>query len=276
MTIVYYVCYNEVSYLVAAEHALCSASEDDSTILYATDRITVRDRYRRVRHRPLNRIQLASACASLMTAGSSMVYVPHHRVPRSVAWLMRSASSWSLVDDGLDTLRERPKNIDIGSLTGRPSLLTFRDYSQLAGWTRAVDIIPVCSLSMLARDDQPRIDLSRYQTIVIESPGVDLSQLPNDVVRQPEAMLIFAHGNPNKRGAVREPCATTASGRHSLESAISDFHGDVVCGESMATVYAIHCARTCRLTIQFQREQYDNLLALHGAIAVSGARLSIL
>lgn len=276
MTTVYYVCYNEVSYVVAAEHAMRSDADHDSTILYATDRVAARSRYEGVRHRPLTRAQLAWACVVLMASGRSVVYVPHHRLPRSVVWLMRSASSWSLVDDGLDTLREKPRNIDLDSLSGRPSLLTFTDHAQLAGWTRSVDIVPVCSLSLLARKDDDRLDLSPYQTVVIESPGVDLLQLPDGVASNPATTLLFAHSNPNKRSAVCLPGATTAGGHHSLESVISDFQGDVVCGESMAAVYAIHCARKCRLTIQLRREQYDNLVALHGAIAASGACLQIL
>lgn len=276
MTIAYYVCYNEVSYVVAAEHALRSSAADDPTILYASERIKVRKQYEGLRHRPLTRTQLALACIRLAMSSRSVVYVPHHRTPRSVAWLLRRASSWALVDDGLDTLRERPKNIDVDALTQRPSLLTFTDYSQLAGWTRGVDVVRVCSLSKLAREHDDRLDLGAYRTIIIDSPGVDPSHLPAAVNRDPATLLVFVHGNPNKRGAVREDSTTAAAGRYSLEKAISDFEGEVVCGESMATVYALHCACKCRLTIQLRRAQHDNLAALHGLIGSSGARLQIL
>jgi hypothetical protein len=273
MSIAYYVCYNEVSYVVAAEHALRSA--DDSTILYASDRIAVRKRYERLRHRRLTRAQLLLAGLRLTLSDRSVVYVPHHRIPRSVVWLLRRASSWALVDDGLDTLREQPKNIDVHALAKRPVLLTFTDYSQLGAWTREVNAVQVCGLERLACEHGDRIDLQAYRTIIVDSPGVDPSQLPTDLARDPTTMLVFVHGNPKKRSALRLDGATTASGRYSVEKVVSDFEGAVVCGESMVAVFALHCARKCRLTIQLRQTQLDNLVALHEVIYSSGAHLQI-
>jgi hypothetical protein len=270
----FYICYNDVSYVVAAEHVLQSTRVGDATILHAADRVGIRPRYAHLRHRRLTRANLALACARLAVARNGTVYVPHHRLPRSVRWMLRCAGASGLVDDGLDTLRERPRNIDVESVDRHGKLLTFNDYPALASWTSRLQVERVCSLDRLVREESPCETDPSWRTIVVDSPGVDVSRLPAELAPDPATQVIYLHDNPKKRNSA--PAARTTTSRvQPLENAMAGFDGAIVSGESMATVFALFVARRARLIVQLTRSQYDNLACLHAVIRASGATLCL-
>ena len=81
--------------------------------------------------------------------------------------------------DDLDTLRRRPQNIDLGALpAARPSYLTFSEYRELPAWLSAFDLQGVCSVRDLAHaGHRTPIDLSGFDHLFIESPGLDAGEL---------------------------------------------------------------------------------------------------
>jgi hypothetical protein len=266
----HYVCYNQVSYTVACENAL-QTDPHLAVLLVAPDRIYAQARYAHMVHRPLSRLQLARACLAAWLDRQSTLYTPHHRTPRLVRWLARLSGRVCLVDDGLDTLREQPRNVDCRQLGGIDELITFTDYAQLARWTAGLDVRRVCRLADLGQDDRPAMDVRGVETLVVESPGVDLSRTASPS----EGLLVVTHSNPDKRAAVPAGCRSARADGCSLERTVAAFDGALVVGESMVLVFALHRPPRGRLHVQLKRASYENLVALHGLLARADVQLEL-
>lgn len=270
----YYVCYNQVSYLVAGEHAMLAA-EDRPTILAAFDRVVQQPRFAGIEHRPLNRWQTLLACLQCLTLRRVVVYLPHDRTGRLLQLLGSLSGSVRLVDDGLDTLREKPKNVRLDRLARIDELLTFTDYDELAGWTTTLRVTRVCSLAVLLNDSRPALVSSAYKTLVVQSPGVLVADAVELTNVRPREVFVFVHGNPAKRSAIPVDFVQGASDGASIERTVASFEGTVLTGETMVTVFALFCAPRVRLVVQLSAEQYDNLACLHNRLRASGARVVI-
>jgi len=270
----YYICYNQVSYLVASEHARRSGSHN-ALVLFAPERVQVQARYSAVRHRRLNRLHLALACMAGWFR-STTIYVPHHRTSRLVAVLMRIADSVRLIDDGLDTLRESPNNIDVRRVHEFDEFLTFHDYPRLASWTDGLAVNRVCGLAELSQDERPPMPCSGYKTIVVQSPGVDLPEVQTESAEPLRSTIVFLHSNPAKRGQIPLGYSQVVLGAaFSLERTVNEFAGTVISGETMVTVQALFQPHQCDLIVQMSRSQYENLKALHDVLADSTVKLLV-
>lgn len=271
----YYVCYNQLTYLVACEHVLSAGSASRATILVAPERVTPQPRYTAVLHRPLSRRQLLIAWLRCVFAGPRVVYIPHHNTRRLVRMLASAAASTRLVDDGLDTLRDRPHHIDINELPKIDELLTFQDYTELPRWTERVAVKRVCALEILLQDVRPALPTAALKAVIVESPGVDMTRLDALTRARPDEMFVFVHGNPNKRTPLPAALRRSQPDAYSIERTIVGFEGDVVAGETMVSVFVAHCARKSRLILQLSRPQYDNLACLHARFRAAQAVLDL-
>ncbi len=271
---IYYVCYNQITYVVACEHAT-HVPWGTSVMLVATDRIVCQPRYAALAHRRLNRWQIILACLKAMFGGGVVIYVPHHNLGRLLKLLLKLAWSVRLVDDGLDTLRERPKNVRLDQLGRLDELLTFKDYASLATWTDSLAVTRVCSLSVLLEDVRPPMDMGRFKMLVVQSPGVEMDGVAHLTDARPSEVFVFVHSNPTKRSAIPSELVQGDSKAFSLERTIEAFDGTVVGGETMVTVAVMYQARRGQLIVQLSNDQYNNLHCMHEQLATSGARLML-
>jgi hypothetical protein len=270
----YYICYNQISYLVASEHALRQTS-GHCVILAARDRVVIQARYAGTSHRALSRWQVLLACMWCVFLRPVVVYIPHHRLGRILRLLVRLASSVRLVDDGLDTVRQAPANVQVQKLGAIDELLTFDDYEVLASWTNSLVVTRVCSLAILCQDSRPAMDPQSFDVLAIQSPGVNLAEVGKMTGVRDEKIFVFVHGNPAKRTLVPAGFRQSTASVLSIEKTIASFQGTVVSGETMVTLFTLYCAPHASLILQLSAKQYRNLNCLHKALAMSGARVEL-
>lgn len=272
----YYVCYNQISYLVACEEVR-RLGHRASVILCAGDRVRRQRRYRLGWCWPLNRASVLLALLAAMLRRPRTVAIPHHAGGRLIRWLAARATRVCLLDDGLDTLRDRPRNVDPAQLDRVAALLTFSDYRALGRWTERLPVQRVAALELLLADERPPLPTSAHDVLVVESPGVAVERIEQALERPAARMLHVRHSNPDKAGALPADWPQVAATGASLEKTVIGFGGTVIVGETMVMALCVHQLRPPgpRLVVQLGAEQYRNLRPLHAAIRDAGARLFI-
>ncbi|MGJ0507106.1 MAG: hypothetical protein ACR652_08205 [Methylocystis sp.] len=227
-----FVCYNAVSYSIA--HAL--ARRGLSLIIY--------DQHRLVQKPTLNALQTGfgvkvdrwlERLISWKCVGT--VYLPHHINPPMVQAAAAAARAVHYLDDGLDTLRNAPKNFDLENYAPESVLHTFYEYERLGDWLNGRTVRRVASFREFPDFELLRRNVIsvRGATVVIESAG--LSQV--DLGRLGPTAIIFGHPNPQKNHPDRAPLVLTE--KFNVErSLFAEPARRVYVGESISLIYLLH------------------------------------
>lgn len=260
----YYFCLNQISYLVACEHSLQHA-EARSVLFIDPKRVRVQRRYQELDVRPFSRLAVTLCILRALIKRPAAAYVPHHRTGGLIQWLARMTRRTHLLDDGMDTLRSRPKNIDIHRLQHGAELLTFGDYQTLGQWTAPLKRVSVCQLAILQADDREALQVGTCSTAIVESPGV-LAR--SGEVNPTGSLLYIAHPSRVKQIAAPQGAVLVRSDTHSIERGLSQFRGTVVIGESMVLPFLLLCVDPgqLRFEVELTAAQHDNLQSIHALL----------
>jgi hypothetical protein len=264
-------CLNQVSYVLATEY-LASQPALPGAIRFDTRRVRPLPRFKRLQSAAISPGRTVCAAASAIVAGPTRAWVPHERTGRLIQWCARACSETALVDDGMDTLRDVPKNLDPAGMPRVSTLLTFADYRVVGRWATGLQRIAGAALVALADDDRPAFDLRPYRTVIVESPGVAAAQrFAGDYA------LYVPHPSPIKRLAPPPACSIFPGHTHSLEKSLLSFRGRVVIGETMLLPFLLAARHDGlrELIVTLTRHQYGNLTALHGDLVAAGVSLEL-
>lgn len=202
------------------------------------------------------------------------VHVPHPHVARRFVPVLAAARRVAWLDDGLDTLRERPNNFDLAKLPAGDPYFTFEDYADLPAWLGGFDVQRVCRLhDVLQTARAPRADLSRWEHVFIESPGLDVPALCSALRLDPARVLVVRHPVPHKQGPVPEGCGTLAGNTIDSEGSVLATRGKQVwCGETMVFFLLLHAGAAAqhRLWLHMDEARWSGL---HGLPAMTPVAL---
>jgi len=191
-------------------------------------------------------------------------HVPHLRFRPRLLREVQRARCVAYLDDGLDTLRRQPQNIDLTALPAqRADFLTFHEYSELPAWLRAFEVRKVCSLRELAHAGRRPIDLAGIDHLFVESPGLDAGELIAALGIDPKRALCVRHPVPHKRGTLPAQCASVEGRGHDLEATLLTARGiDLYFGSTMAAVFALvtQASTDNRIHVQLDAAQHANLV----------------
>lgn len=254
-----FVCYNAVSYSIA--HAL--AKGGFSIIIY--------DQFRIIKKPTIHAYQIGFGPAAdrllerlISFKLVNTVYLPHHINPPMVKAATQAARFVNYIDDGLDTLRNAPKNFNLDSYSPDSALYTFFEYEKLGRWLEGRKVSRVASFR-----DFPDYEFMRSKlisvagaTVVIESAGltnVDLGELG------PTAM-IFGHPNPAKNNPRR--ARFVIKEKFNLEKSLSREPAKrIFVGESISLIYLLHFDPFPQTEIYVYLEDPDNLSSISKLLA---------
>lgn len=202
------------------------------------------------------------------------VHVPHPHVARRFQPVLDGARRVAYLDDGLDTLRAKPGNFDLEQLPTGRTYYTFEDYAELPAWLRGFEVERVCRLhDVLQTSRAPRADLSRWDHVFIESPGLDVQALCSAMQLDPVRVLVVRHPVPHKQGPVPEGCATLAGNAIDCEGSLLAARGKQVwCGETMVFFLLLHAGATDRHRLWLHMED-QRWAGLHGLPPMTAAAL---
>jgi len=187
--------------------------------------------------------------------------VPHRKLGRFINFFSTLCSSQSLVDDGLDSFREVPKNVDPEFFSENTYFYTFDYPFPLAGWVSKFKVVGVASLHSLAITECPVLDMAPFKRIVIESPP--LSRITEALHLDTTDTKLIVHSNPSKRQISTSGHATIIGSSIALEASLDHFSGEVIVGESMVAVYLLRQAHAnYKIVVWISSEERDNLRSL--------------
>ncbi|CAJ0883555.1 hypothetical protein AMST5_03443 [freshwater sediment metagenome] len=227
-----YICYNAISYSIA--HAL--ARRGVSLIIYDDLRL-VKKPTRHALQIGLGERAFRFLRRLVAFRAVGTVYLPHHIHAPAIQEAAAVARAVHYLDDGLDTLRNRPRNFNLENYSPDSTLYTFFEYQKLGDWLTGRDVRRVASFR-----DYPDFELLRSKiinvrgaTVVIESAGlshVDLGRLGPDAI-------IFGHPNPQKNHPERAQRVLTE--KFNVERSLcAEPARRVFVGESIALFYLLH------------------------------------
>ncbi|MDI1307813.1 MAG: hypothetical protein PSV17_00085 [Methylotenera sp.] len=162
-----------------------------------------------------------------------------------------------MIDDGLDTFREFPRNIVVSDFKSDSNYYTFNYDAKLATWLSGFNLINVCELEEIARSSKQKIDLSDFDVVLVESPGIGSVILPD---LSASRVLLVKHSNPNKNVKAFESCPSIIGSDFALEDSIKTYQGTLIVGESMTAVYALQLkSPNFKLLIAINEDNKKNL-----------------
>jgi hypothetical protein len=264
-------CLNQVSYVLAGEQ-LRRRSPAGSLIAIAAQRVSRQARFRDLHTVDISRAGTLRTTLAAIASSRTRTFVPHQKTGRLIQLCARVAGETALIDDGMDTLRDVPHNLDLARLPGVRQLVTFSDYHLVGRWAAGLQRIASVPLAVLAEDDRPAFDLGAFDTVIVESPGIGA---PDRFLSG--RGLYVRHPSPVKQRSPPAGMALFPSGTHGLEKSLQGYRGRVVVGESLLLPFLLASADRAqrRLVVQLSRRQYDNLTALHEALAGPAVTLEV-
>jgi hypothetical protein len=252
-------CPNQMALTIAIGLAATRGATVMVFAIYWPGRCTVADDGTALlRYVPFSRWNCIRLWLCLRWRGAIEVLVPHRKLGRFPNFFAALCSTVSLVDDGMDTFRETPRNVEPHTFPRGTQFYTFRYPIELAGWLARFDVRAVADLHSLAKSDRRPIDLTGVRRLVVESPPLNKisDQLHLD---EPETQLV-AHSNPSKRCLQASGRATVQGASIALEASLKNFSGEVVVGESMVAIFALSPSDApYRVTIWLDRKNVPDL-----------------
>lgn len=187
--------------------------------------------------------------------------LPHRKLGRFITWMSHLCASTALIDDGLDTLRQEPRNVDPNKFKHGALFYTFNYGIPLGKWLERFTLVRVSSISVLAESSRIQLDLKNIRCLIVESPPLNLVEERIDLGR--DDCLLVRHSNVNKR-AIKNWRGRSVNGADvALEQSLKDFEGEIVVGESMVAVFALMYEHPkYRVNIYLTRDGIQNLTPL--------------
>lgn len=190
--------------------------------------------------------------------GGFELFAPHQKFYGFLVRLFGKAAKVSILDDGLDTLREVSQNIAPDDFEPGSAFYALAYDVPLGAWLNAYQVHPVASVQLLANSEQPVMDLSAFKTLVVESPP--LSKVSAALGLNDPSTLLVQHSNVNKRVLNDHACPVVNGIDFPLEKSLSTFSGHLVVGESMVAVFAAEQAQPAYRVTVYLDQSRENLL----------------
>jgi hypothetical protein len=189
------------------------------------------------------------------------VCMPHFRGNKIINAYARYAKKISAIDDGLDTFREKPRNINIQDFSHNSFYYTFDYDFPLASWLVNFNVEKVCSIRELSKSSKSVFDFSSYDAILVESPGLAHIQL--DGMLNDRNIFFVKHSNPLKNSFNNVSFASESGDNFALEKSLNNFKQKIIVGESMVAVYCLLLTMPAfSLTVAVDKKNHNNLISL--------------
>lgn len=254
----YIFCFNQVSFVIACEMIKAARGQYSQIIIMPN----------RVRHnntdKPTN-IAVYNPIKSLLIFAWSLlsnrveVVIPHPKGGRISRWMAKYSRNLSYIDDGMDTFRDVPRNVEFNLIRKNTNYYSFDYELPIAKWLDGFNVVPVCSVRSLANDVKPSANIEEFDGVVVESPGVNMNA---DYVND-RNFLLFRHPSYKKNQNLRDSQCSVSGLEYSLEKTLLNCKGEVVVGETMALIFLLSCmTKETNIHVYLTAEQYENLFCL--------------
>ena len=198
-----YICFNAISYEIAKADIRLS-THLLSIVVYDPNRICTTELPRTI-HLEYKKIsfQIVWLLSKIRIIRRAMV--PHSHIhARRLQKAVDLVRCRGIIDDGLDTLRTKPKNIKIQDFSFGSTYLTFKEHQILPDWiTPHFSVKRIASLLNLSQSTEMLHGFAPDTHVIIESPGINIESLTQAADESNRYTLIIRHPAPEKRSALK-------------------------------------------------------------------------
>lgn len=186
--------------------------------------------------------------------------IPHIKSGIFSKHIERFSRCVEYIDDGLDTFRESPKNLNLDTLRGGAYFYTFRYPFSKAGWTSK--LIPV-ELGSYFNDPGRGVGsiLKQYKTLVVDSPGTLNLEFDFDA-----GLGVIPHPSALKKREFNKDREFVQLNGMMVEDVVRNFLGNIIIGETLVLIYLLSIGKHQNLSVYLDRASYENLSCLHSEL----------
>ena len=253
-------CFNQISFTIAKAYA--DKYDKNLIILFSINRVkvTIKDKSD-FNIKEICRLNLVFFALLSILGMVKVLLIPHHILGIFGDILFNLSKKVDYIDDGMDTLRNTPKNFNLAKYGSESTYYTFTDYNQVGCWLRSRKLVKICKLEkVLENDDKIFFDFLNNIVLVVEAPGIKTDIFSNKSLKQ---NYIFTHPSPLKQKKWDSKIHHIDRSVYSVEKTMLKMeNGIIVIGESMSLLICIYSGLSDNATIKVYLDDSDNLTCL--------------
>lgn len=228
------------------------------TILYHSSRCEPIKKYSvnsKYKFKPYSKLRLIAFF--LRNYKNIHLYIPHFKVGKLVRILSFFAKKISIVDDGLDTFRNTPSNVDTSLFKKNTEYITFKYKIEAGIWLNQMHLKKIVDVKWLKESEKNPIDLSNYSTVLIESPNIHKTY--NIYKYSDGDSLAIRHSNPLKKNLNYSYLNECNGIDFAIEKSLSNFNGHIYVGATMVLISVLlDPSKIKSISIVIKNEEFDN------------------
>jgi len=235
-----FVCFNPISYHIA-QRVLADERPAWAIVIFEARRV-VPDPEVKAWHLPFTKRSSQWLYALSKLGLITRACVPHMKLHDGrLIKAIAGAKTLAYIDDGLDTLRKQPRNLNPSQIKPGSSYYTFEGYAPLPSWLGQLSVKHVGDLAALARPMPQTKPFDEGQHVLIESPGLDVAAMGQALIERGIKPIIVEHPAPEKQGPRPQGAFETRRAQLDLDAAIACSKGvHFYIGESMTLVIPLY------------------------------------
>lgn len=250
------ICFNSISYTIAKNYAY----QNDKKLIILYDKIrtkTNKEDHRELKLFSLQKLNLYFFGLLSYLGFVETVLIPHQRQNRKIKRIVHYAKKVEYIDDGLDTLRNKPKNFF--NYSHNFTYYTFKEYSNYGTWLNNKNIVSIASLKELINleDTKESFSLPKGAILIIESPGI----IPKEIYFENKSnFYLFRHPVKDKQIDFGHNIHVIDSNIYSVEKTIDSLdEGNLVFGETMSFVIFLLISNNNKFNVNLFLNNSNNL-----------------
>ncbi len=247
---------NKISFTVLQSYMFQNNSEK-FIVLYDKRRIGlngIKTNNNNVKYIKINRLVIIIFALLSLIGKVDKLFIPHHILGRIGNIIRFFAKEVHYIDDGMDTLRNRPKNFDLSKYDENSIYYTFKEYKYFGKWLQNKKIEQVATIKDLV-EDKPAYQIDDG-FLVVESPGLSIESIE----QKNKKMYLFQHPSPLKQIKWERDFELIDSKKYSVENTILNMtKGEIYIGETMSLIISIYCGLSNDVKIVCQLNSLSNL-----------------
>jgi hypothetical protein len=257
-------CYNQISYVIAKN--ITVFDNCIHIIFYTKNRINKSQSKKNIIE-----LNYSTFLTFILLILSSLfafieIVIPHTNGGKLIKFISKYGKNVSYIDDGLDTFRVIPKNLNLTSIQNYTTYYTFDYDIPIAKWTTNFNLIKVIKINELYNSNKLSLKLHDFKNLIIDSPNIEF--VLNNKIDQ---AFLIKHPNKNKKTVLNDDYPCINGNEISVEKTISNFNGNIYIGETFLIVYILATYKNLdNIKISLNYSNYQNLEVLHSNLKKCG------
>jgi hypothetical protein len=203
------------------------------------------------------------------------LFIPHFKVGKLLRILSFLVDQIGIIDDGLDTFRNHPNNVDLNLFDKNVEYITFDYQLPLGKWLDSINTKKLANVKWLDTSIKKKIDLTDKFAVLVEAPHVHHIVDKYDISQ--ENIFAIRHSNPLKNDKNFTYINQCNGIDIAIENSLKSFNGHLFIGATMVLVSIIHNkVIPKKISLILSKNEFNNYEPLVNAILNLDSELEII